>query len=127
MRFALPLERVLQSRARMQGACIMSENSITPISGVQLPAVSDILPKPQVNKAEVEEVSDQDKTSKQQVENEPEHLSGSSKVSIHFRINDDTNELTVFVVDRENKKVLRAIPASEFSKLNAGDILQLTA
>ena len=35
--------------------------------------------------------------------------------------------LAVFVVDRENKKILRTIPASEFSKLNAGEILQLTA
>ncbi len=105
----------------------MSENSINPISAVKLTAVSGMLPKPQVNKTMVEEASDHDKSPKQEIENESALSSDSSNVSIHFRVNDDTNELTVFVVDRENKKVLRTIPASEFSKLNAGDILQLTA
>jgi Uncharacterized flagellar protein FlaG len=105
----------------------MSENSINPISNVQLAAVSGMLPKLQVIKTAVEEVSDQEKSPKQPIENEPAPISGSSNVSVHFRVNDDTNELTVFVVDRENKKILRTIPASEFSKLNAGDILQLTA
>lgn len=120
----------------MQGECVMSDNSINPISTVQLAAVSGALPKPQVKmqqatppaKAPAADSSNQDGSQKQ-MENESEHSSAISfsNVSVHFRINDDTNELTVFVVDRENKKVLRTIPASEFSKLNAGDILQLTA
>ena len=105
----------------------MSENSINPISHVQLAALSGMVPNPQVIKTAAEEVSDQDKSPKHQTENEPAPIRGSSHISVHFRVNDDTNELTVFVVDRENKKVLRTIPASEFSKLNAGDILQLTA
>ena len=105
----------------------MSENSINPISHVQPAAVSGMPPKPQVVKPAVEEVSDQDKTPKQQTEHEPAPISGASNVSVHFRVDDDTHELTVFVVDRENKKIVRTIPASEFSKLNAGDILQLTA
>lgn len=109
----------------------MSDNSINPISNVQLAAVSGTLPKPQVKtqtKAPVADTSDQD-VSPKQMENQDEHSSSisPSNISVHFRINDDTNELTVFVVDRENKKVLRAIPSSEFSKLNAGDILELTA
>ena len=114
----------------------MSENSINPISNVQLTAVSGALPKPQVKtqqvktqtKAAAADTSNQD-VSPKQMENESEHSSSmsSSNVSVHFRINDETNELTVFVVDRENKKVLRTIPSSEFSKLNAGDILELTA
>jgi uncharacterized FlaG/YvyC family protein len=105
----------------------MSDNSISPINNVQPAAVSGMPPKPQVIKTAVEEVSDPNKSPKQQMENEPAPISGSSNVSVHFRVNDDTHELTVFVVDRENKKILRTIPASEFSKLNAGDILRLTA
>ena len=113
----------------------MSENSISPISNVSITAVSGTLPKAQVKtqvkapvKAPVEASADHD-VSPKQLENETEQSTSisSSNVSVHFRVNDDTNELTVFVVDRENKKVLRTIPASEFSKLNAGDILQLTA
>ena len=107
----------------------MSENTITPISTVGSTAVSGTSLKAQINALGTPktEVSDQEKSSKQ-IENEPEQVSTtSSNVSVHFRINDETNELTVFVVDRENKKILRTIPASEFSKLNAGEILQLTA
>jgi len=102
----------------------MNEHSINPIGHVQLADVSGMPPKPQVVRTAVEEVSDQDKSPKQQME---QPISSASNVSVHFRVNDDTNELTVFVVDRENKKVLRTIPASEFSKLKAGDILHLTA
>ena len=107
----------------------MSENTITPISTVGSTVVSGTSLKAQINALGTPktEVSDQEKSSKQ-IENEPEQVSTtSSNVSVHFRINDETNELTVFVVDRENKKILRTIPASEFSKLNAGEILQLTA
>ena len=112
----------------------MSENSINPISSVQVASVSGMLPKPQPQvkapqakaKAVVEEVSAQENAPKQ-TESTPMQVGGSSNIAVHFRVNDDTNELTVFIVDRENKKVLRTIPSSEFSKLNAGDILELTA
>jgi hypothetical protein len=50
-----------------------------------------------------------------------------SNVSIHFRLDDKTNELTVFVVDRKTKRVIRSIPASELHKLQAGELLKLTA
>ena len=50
-----------------------------------------------------------------------------SNVSIHFRLDDKTNELTVFVIDRQTKRVLRSIPASELHKLQAGELLKLTA
>jgi uncharacterized FlaG/YvyC family protein len=53
--------------------------------------------------------------------------SSPSNVSIHFRLDDETHELTVFVVDRKTKRVIRSIPASELHKLQAGDLLQLTA
>ena len=106
----------------------MSENTITPISTVGSTAVSGTSLKAQINALGTPktEASDQEKSSKQ-IENEPEQVNIPSSVSVHFRINDETNELTVFVVDRENKKILRTIPASEFSKLNGGEILQLTA
>ena len=105
----------------------MSENSINPISHVQPAAIGGMPPKPQVVKTEVEEVSDPNTSPEQQMENRPAPISGASNVSVHFRVNDDTHELTVFVVDRGNKKILRTIPASEFSKLNAGDIVRWTA
>jgi uncharacterized FlaG/YvyC family protein len=37
-----------------------------------------------------------------------------------------TKDVTVFVVDRSSKKVLRSIPASELAKLSSGDLVSLT-
>jgi hypothetical protein len=54
-------------------------------------------------------------------------VSNGSSITLHFRVNDETNELTVFVVDQESKRVLRSIPASELQKMKAGDLLKLTA
>jgi uncharacterized FlaG/YvyC family protein len=47
-------------------------------------------------------------------------------VSIHFRVDDETNNVTIFLVDRQSKKVLRSIPSSELQKMQIGDILKLT-
>jgi len=54
-------------------------------------------------------------------------VGNSSNVSLQFRVDDKTNDVTVFVVDRQSKKVIRSIPSSELSKLQAGDLLKLTA
>jgi uncharacterized FlaG/YvyC family protein len=109
----------------------MSENSIIPISNVSLTAVSGMLPKAQLKaqqvKAPVEEPVEQERSSTKPVEKEPERINVSSNVSVHFRVNDETNELTMFIVDRENKQVLRTIPASEFYKMPAGELLKLAA
>jgi hypothetical protein len=51
----------------------------------------------------------------------------ASNVSIHFRIQAETNEVTVFVVDRQTHQVLRSIPASELHKLKAGELLKIAA
>jgi hypothetical protein len=54
-------------------------------------------------------------------------VGNGSDVSIHFRVDEETKDLTVFVVDRKSKRVLRSIPANELAKLQAGDLLKLTA
>jgi hypothetical protein len=54
-------------------------------------------------------------------------VGNGSDVSIHFRVDEETKDLTVFVVDRKSKRVIRSIPANELSKLQAGDLLKLTA
>jgi uncharacterized FlaG/YvyC family protein len=112
----------------------MSDNSINPISNdVRLTAVTSTLLKPQVKasvKAEVkppvEESAEQDKSSTP-IENEPTQFSSSINISVHFRVNDETNELTAFVVDRNSHRVLRSIPISEFYKMPAGELLKLAA
>ena len=54
-------------------------------------------------------------------------VSNGSNVSIHFRVDEKTNDLTVFVVDRKSKKVIRSIPANELSKLSVGELLKISA
>jgi len=114
----------------------MSENSINPISSIRAteisqpvrippPAQTEFAPHsnpPQVKPAAAEQ-------EKHQKPRESELTPGNelSNVSIYFRIDDKTHDLTVFLVDRKSKQVLRSIPASELHKLQAGDLLKLTA
>jgi uncharacterized FlaG/YvyC family protein len=50
-----------------------------------------------------------------------------AEVSLHFRVDNETRDVTVFVVDRQSKRVLRSIPANELAKLQVGELLKLTA
>lgn len=61
-----------------------------------------------------------------QVERVPAQSDNLSNVSIYFRVDDETNDVTIFIIDRKSKKVLRSIPASELQKLQVGDLLKLT-
>ena len=54
-------------------------------------------------------------------------VGNGSDITIHFRVDEDTKDLTVFLVDRKSKRVLRSIPANELNNLSAGDLLKLTA
>ena len=127
----------------------MNETSISPISSVpplQTPAQLEAMstpkpgapaqPKPaaQVQAETLVEASVSPKPgapaeSKPAKVNEKSTLpvSNRSNVTILFRVDDETKELTVFLVDQNSKRVLRSIPASELNKLQAGDLLELTA
>jgi uncharacterized FlaG/YvyC family protein len=37
-----------------------------------------------------------------------------------------TKHITVFIVDRESKRVLRSIPPEELNKLQPGDLVEMT-
>ena len=110
----------------------MTETSINPISSVRPPesgAASRALAPvvragttPAAGQMPVEA----DKSAKP-VETPPDQSGSFSNVSIHFKLDDKTNDLTVIVVDQKSKRVLRTIPASELHKLQAGDLLKLTA
>ena len=56
-----------------------------------------------------------------------DQLGSLANVSIHFRVDDKTDNVTVFLVDRKTKKVLRSIPVDELQKLQITDLLKLTA
>jgi hypothetical protein len=109
----------------------MKETLINPIGNVRQPehgiSQKALIPV-QADAATGQEpvIGEIDKSSKRS-EIAPDPASNVSNVSIHFRLDDKTKELTLFVVDRKSKRVLRSIPASELHKLKAGELLKLTA
>ena len=50
-----------------------------------------------------------------------------SDVMLKFRVDDKSKQITVFVVDKTSRRVLRTIPPDEVNKLKAGDLLKLLA
>jgi uncharacterized FlaG/YvyC family protein len=55
-----------------------------------------------------------------------EHLSPTN-TTLRFQISDDTNEITVLIVDRESDKVLHTIPADAIKNIPAGKLMQYFA
>ena len=108
----------------------MNQSSIKPIGGVQQ-SESNMLSKMKSSAQTESETQAQlvaARKEKAQVDTQTEVNDADSltNVSIHFRVDDKTNNVTVFLVDRKSKKVLRSIPASELQKLQIGDLLKLT-
>ncbi|HNK62622.1 MAG TPA: flagellar protein FlaG [Anaerolineales bacterium] len=104
----------------------MNNSSIKPISGVStlskavaLEASETVAPTP-APAVRQEKVQAEART-------ETHSASSLANVSIHFRMDEKTNEVTIFLVDRSTKKVLRSIPSSELQKLQISDLLNLTA
>jgi uncharacterized FlaG/YvyC family protein len=50
-----------------------------------------------------------------------------SNIRLKFRVNDETNEITILVLDQASKEVIRTIPADEMAKMHPGDLLNLFA
>jgi hypothetical protein len=50
-----------------------------------------------------------------------------TNIAIHFNVDEETNRLVVVVTERDSGRLLRTIPASEFEKMQAGDLLKLRA
>ena len=116
----------------------MSDNSINPIRSGMI-AVSGTLPKTQekASRAPAPKTEATFSAVAAQVESKAEAAKPAppaapaandmADVSIYFRVNDQTKELAVFVIDRNSKQVLRSIPASEFNSMPAGELLRITA
>jgi len=115
---------------RRKDPCLMNQSSIKPIGGVQQPE-SNMLSKMKSSAQTESEMQAQlvaARKEKAQVDTQTEVNNADSlaNVSIHFRVDDKSNNVTVFLTDRKSKKVLRSIPASELQKLQIGDLLKLT-
>lgn len=110
----------------------MNQSSIKPISRVQPSEVNTLLkatppvPEDTFSQSRLQSAR-QEKAQAEGKENLADDIGSLKNVSIHFRVDDKTDNVTVFLVDRKTKKVLRAIPADELQKLQIADLLKLTA
>jgi uncharacterized FlaG/YvyC family protein len=106
----------------------MNDTSIKPINGVQQSenaALVKTLAQAQIE-ASVQSRSSAKNQVEPQTQNKSSRVASLENVSIHFRVDSKTNDVTVFLVDRKSRKVLRSIPADELQKLQIGDLLKLT-
>lgn len=108
----------------------MNDSSIKPISGVKTTEgnlLSKLSQLAQAESASQSQPGGEAQKAQTEIKIESKPNGSLSNISIHFRVDDETNDVTIFLVDRKTKKVLRSIPASELQKMQVGDILKLTA
>jgi hypothetical protein len=108
----------------------MNDSSLKPISGVR--ASETGLRARLISTGRTDNVfSRENKTDLERSvkPSEPEKVQEKNlaNIAIHFNIDDETNRLVVVVAERDTGRILRTIPASEFEKMQAGDLLKLTA
>lgn len=106
----------------------MSEQMITQVSKVELSVTmpKTIAAQPaQAMPAQAQFVEQSTQTTQRPV---TEKLSGGNRakdVSLKFRIDAKTNDVTILVLDRANQKVVRTIPPEELNKLDPGELLEM--
>ena len=50
-----------------------------------------------------------------------------SEINVRFRVDEKTRDVTVFMLNRATREVIRTIPPGELAKLSPGDIVNLFA
>ncbi|MAT41524.1 MAG: hypothetical protein CL609_04215 [Anaerolineaceae bacterium] len=109
----------------------MAENSVNPISSIDSESgVSRVLQMAQQH-AEIEAARsvEQSKAVKPTSEDKPapSPVKSVGDIQLKFQVNEETKQVTVYVVDRESKRVIRSIPPDELNNLQAGDLVELLA
>ncbi|MBL8097138.1 MAG: flagellar protein FlaG [Anaerolineales bacterium] len=51
----------------------------------------------------------------------------SRNLALRFRIDPDTHDVTVLLVDQATKRIVRSVPPEDLQKLNNGDLVHLLA
>jgi hypothetical protein len=110
----------------------MNDSSLKPISGVR--ASENGLRARLISAGRTDSVFPREAAATTDMErsvkpSEPEKVQEKniSNIAIHFNVDEETNRLVVVVTDRDSGRVLRTIPASEFEKMQAGDLLKMQA
>ena len=48
-------------------------------------------------------------------------------VQLKFKVDAETNDVTILILDRQSHRVIRTIPSEEILKLKEGDLVELFA
>jgi len=72
-------------------------------------------------KSETKEKSDEGRKQEHQA------LKQLNTVDMQFEVNRDTNEITLNIVDRETKEIIRTIPERSWSDLSVAELFKVTA
>jgi uncharacterized FlaG/YvyC family protein len=56
-----------------------------------------------------------------------ETASALPNINVRFRIDEKTNDVTVYLLNQETRQVIRTIPPGEIAKLTPGDLVNLFA
>lgn len=78
---------------------------------------------------------EQAQTASQQAENQPrmndikpqeKPASTSTKTKLKFRVDKESNDVTVLILDAKSHEVIRTVPPEELSELTPGDLINLS-
>lgn len=112
----------------------MSEYAITPVSVASRDAPSqeqqEAVAPVKVGNLEAEYMArqilaDENKSQEAPKSKNPGSNAQYTDVHLKFQVDDDTNEITVLILDKISKEVIRTIPPEELSSLRAGDLFEL--
>ena len=113
----------------------MSDAKLTPMDNANYPQANGLAVQmtdsQAVDRAEAQKLMGLGKDSSSEVAGKKEKSSlpvtNNSDVFLRFRVDGKSHHITVFVVDRASKRVVRSIPPEELNKLQVGDLLELVA
>jgi hypothetical protein len=103
----------------------MGETSIQPIGTVQLEPAASFDPVAGERKATLLEAPEL--SGEKTVEKAVSSPVMTPNVQLKFQVDNQTHEVTVLVLDRASRQVVRTIPAEEIRKFRNGDLLELFA
>ena len=107
----------------------MSYEQINPISSVELAPPASPPVQVQVRcsgeRLHLQSWRSKPKETKTQVESKPAVM--GDNVSLKFIVDNESNNITVLVLDKSNNKIIRAIPPEELNQFREGDLLSLFA
>jgi uncharacterized FlaG/YvyC family protein len=115
----------------------VSDNPLTNVGRVELDLASRTA-KPdtvQTNGAALAKTQSSSDGDSQQVsagqkvkDSKPEKVASAlADVSLKFQIDAKTNDVTIFILDKASRQVVRTIPPEEMKKMGPGELLELFA